>query len=85
MQHDIKVERFTYDIMRGLKMPIVVIYYSPSDYPGIFIARLFDLEQGTRYIMQAELIQELRERLPAHLTRSPRTDEDPGAIVETWF
>ena len=85
MDYDIKVERFTYDIMQGLKMPIVVIYYSPADYPGQFIARLFDLEQATKYIMQAEQINDIRERLPAHLTRAPRAQEDAAAIVETWF
>ena len=50
-RNDITVERFNLaQIRRTVKAPIICVYKSPADYPGQFVARLWDLDKPTRYI-----------------------------------
>ena len=48
-RNDITVERFNgAQIRRTVKAPIVCVYNGPTDYPGQFVARLWDLDKPTR-------------------------------------
>jgi hypothetical protein len=37
------------EYFQGMRMPIITVYYSPLDFPGMYVARLFDIEKPTKY------------------------------------
>jgi hypothetical protein len=70
--------------MEGLRFPMVVVYYSPEDYRGMYVARLFDLDTATGYFALANSIVEIRTTIPTGMTRIQRDAEDAASIVEIW-
>jgi hypothetical protein len=68
------------------KMPIIVIYESPSDYPNKFVARLFDMDKPLRYVVIENDLETLRSRIPTNrFMRNPRDVTDDLNIVESYF
>lgn len=88
---DIQIDSFIadIDISSISKMPLITVYQNTTkDYPGKFVARLFDIRPGevryTRYIMLAENLQQIHEDIPKHMTRfAPQSTDDP-VVLETW-
>ena len=77
-RNDITVERFNgAQIRRTVKAPIVCVYNGPTDYPGQFVARLWDLDKPTRYIVVAAI--------PEDMIRFHRDQSDDPCIVESWI
>lgn len=67
-------------------LPIWVIYDSPRDHPGRFVARLWIGEEATDTVLFATRIKPLRARLQrAGLVRLERHMDDDPVIVETWL
>lgn len=71
--------------MNGPSMPIWVVYDSPLDLPGRFVARKWVLDKPTAEILQGKTLEELRAKLPPGLVCLARADEDDSKIVETWI
>lgn len=67
------------------KLSIWVVYDSPADFPGQFVARKWLNDAATSEVLQADSLQALRELLPAGLYCLPRSQEDDAVIVESWF
>lgn len=65
--------------------PIWVIYDSPVDLPGRFVARKWLLDKPTAELLQGQTLDELREKLPPGLTMIPRDPADGPKIVESWL
>jgi transglutaminase-like putative cysteine protease len=84
---DIIVERFDWPVIRPHSIiPMVVVYRNPKDYPGKFVARLFDADRATRFIFLADSYVELVDKLPVQqLVRMARHPTDDPAIVEVWM
>jgi hypothetical protein len=70
----------------GREMLLWVIYQSPSDYPGRFVARPHNaLEQRVlTAILIANTLNELRTKVPAGLALLAREPNDDPVIIETW-
>lgn len=70
-----------------LKMPMIVVFEKPVDFPDKYIARVFECEQPTNTLIIRDSLQECREDITAagFLACLERTDEDALAIVETWM
>ncbi|MBR8291118.1 MULTISPECIES: hypothetical protein [Burkholderia] len=66
-------------------LAIWVIYDSPIDLPGRFVARKWLLDRPTSELLQGKTLTELRGKLPAGLTRLPRDPSDDAKIVESWI
>lgn len=62
-----------------------VVYDSPIDLPGRFVARKWLNETPTAELIQGKTLDELRGRLPAGLFRLARAESDDEKIVETWI
>ena len=69
--------------------PIFTVYFSPKDFPGKYVVRLFDADKPLRLITVSDTLEQARATIPqgpplgfAHMTRSP---EDDPVIVETWL
>lgn len=85
-RNDITVERFNLNqIRRTSRAPIICVYSSPEDYPGKFVARLWDLNKPTRYIAVAETLEAIREIIPEGMIRFSRDERDSPCIVESWI
>ena len=72
----------------GMQNPIIVIYNSPTDYPGYFVARVWDMDKPTDTLMLKKKLSTIREDIKTHLptmVRLPRAKKDDPCIVETWL
>lgn len=67
-------------------LPLITIYKSPSDFPGKYVARLWDLNRPTPVAVIADTYDKLTERLPLEvMTKMPRRPEDDPVIMEVWM
>lgn len=71
------------------KMTLWVVYDSPTDCPGKYVARMFVVAGGesraTAYVLHGPTLDAVRGLLPPGLYRLPRHDDDEPHIVETWL
>jgi hypothetical protein len=67
------------------------VYKNPKDYPGKYVARLFEVDgkgaRPTGSIIIMDELDDLRDILAfdMHLTPLNRNDGDDPVIVETWL
>lgn len=66
------------------------IYRHPKDYPGQYVARLWEIDDAgpvaTESILTSDTLNDLREQLAAMgLMKLHRNAEDDAVIVETWL
>lgn len=73
----------------GLGFPLVTIYEKPSDFPGAFVARVWEGNgvRPTNVMIKRYSLQEIREDITAagFCTRFDRAEGDEPHIVETWI
>ena len=89
---DIVLDSFVGDLdLKSISsMPVITIYKNTTkDYPGKFVARLYDIRPGevysTRYIMLADDILTIQKEIPFGMTRfAPHPTDDP-VVMETWI
>lgn len=62
-----------------------VVYDSPADLPGRFVARKWSGPVPTEHIRQAKTLEWLRQQLPIGLSRIERQPDDDDKIVEVWL
>jgi hypothetical protein len=65
-------------------LDVWIVYDSPSDFPGKFIARRFQMNTPTSDVLSADTLEALRKLLPKGLVRLDRTAHDQPHIVEVW-
>jgi hypothetical protein len=75
------------DIYKKCTMPSITIYNSPEDYPGKYVARLFDsaIPSPTVYIVFSDRLENIRNIIPKEMVRFIRSENDDKYIVETWL
>lgn len=66
-----------------------VVTENPSDFPGLFVARRWEIARGssmaTADVVHSETLEGVRAQLPAWLTRIARDPRDDAVIVESWL
>ncbi len=67
------------------RMPIYVIFKDPIDYPGKYVARVFDINQPTPFCTVRDTYEEIIATIPDFLVKFQRAPEDDRHIVETWM
>lgn len=64
------------------------VYHSPADFPGLFVARRWEIQPGravpTSDHFTAATLAQLRDKAPDGLTILARNDADDPCIVESW-
>lgn len=50
----------------GLIFPVIYVYRSSKEYPGCYVARLFDVGKPTNIILVRESLQELQQDIKEH-------------------
>ena len=67
----------------AMRMPMWTVYTDKtSDYPGKYVARLFDLDHPTKYVIVRETVQDIRDQFPDWMACIGRGDEDDPVILE---
>lgn len=73
----------------ALTLAMWTIYKHPSDYPGKYVARRFDVSAGgvvgTDNLFVEKDYNKLLGMLPLGLHCLPRDENDDPNIVETWL
>jgi endonuclease V-like protein UPF0215 family len=89
--HTIEVERIGREEMKAVDgLPMIVVYEKPTDFPEMFVARLFDIQAGahraTEIAAMAETYGEVIEKIPWNdmFCIKRMLDDDP-CIVESWI
>jgi len=67
------------------KIPIIVIYENPRDYPGKLVARLFDRSTPTPYVALADTMEDIRSTIPLSMICLRRQFDDDPCIAEVWI
>lgn len=72
---------------KRLRMPIIAVYKSPQDYPGQYVARVFDVNQPTNVVIVKKDFIELQRDIEQNtdmiwLSRSPK---DVIELIGTWI
>lgn len=84
-----RVKSFRQVDFSDIKAPMIVIYNSPSDYPGKYIARVWEaaIPAATNCIQIWDDLEERRMDIWAagFIARFPRAAGDDPVIVESWM
>ena len=87
MQTEDKVVR-SFDLnslMQITRLPLICVYNNPSDYPGKYVARVWDVDRPTNLVAIADSLEEIREAKPPEMMIMDRIPNDDPVIVETWI
>lgn len=84
---NVTVEKFTPEILRAWAIcPLITVYENPRDFPGKWVARLFDFNRPTPVMAIADSHGELLKALPpSGMVRMSRRPDDDPVIVEVWM
>ena len=66
-------------------LPVFTVFYNPKDFPGKYVARLFDGKAPLRLLAVKETLEEIRAAIPPDYVRFERSAEDDPVIVEVWM
>ena len=66
-------------------LSIWTVYFNPTDFPGLFVVRRFELDQRTDEHYTGATLGEVRGFIPPNLYRMPRNPDDEPHIVECWL
>lgn len=72
-------------LIKITRLPLICIYNNPSDYPGKYVARLWDVDKPTNMVAIAESLEEIREAKPPEMMIINRIPNNYPIIVETWI
>ena len=65
---------------QDIKLAIIVVYDSPTDYNNKFVARLFDIDVPTPYIIVKDSFQEMIDAIPNNFIFFDQFKSDDPAI-----
>ena len=70
-------------------LSMITVYRHPDDYKDKYVARLYIVEKGvtkcTTAIVLADTLDEIRTKIPSHLFRMPRSENDLESVVESYL
>lgn len=86
MMNDTVVDTFK-DVLNWCECrnPIITVYKHPADYPTKYVARLFDLEAQTPFVVVAYTLDEVRKAIPARFIKFPPDPCDEAHIIEVYI
>jgi hypothetical protein len=79
------VSSFSEINLKDYKMPIICIFSSPTDYPEMYVARVFDVDKPTNNILMRTNLEAIRSEIPNGFSLVQRSSSDDPKVVETWI
>ncbi|OIJ13363.1 hypothetical protein BKP35_09005 [Anaerobacillus arseniciselenatis] len=83
VKNDIVLTDFNQCDFSQFLLPLITVYNSPEDYPDKIVARIFDIEKPTPYIVVTDHIEFLD--IPQGKEFIPREKEDDPSIIGVWL
>lgn len=80
MKNDYLIEHF-----KECKLPMIIIYFNPSDFPFQYVARLFNVNVPTKHHVVADTYNEILEYVPEYMHCFDRNINDDISIIATYF
>lgn len=73
--------------MDELRFPVIAVHEDPNDYPGKYVARIFDMDRPTTLVIVKESLAELQRdiRSNTNMFFFPREDKDVESLVGAWI
>ncbi len=73
--------------INNLRMPAIVVYEHPRDYPDEYAARVFDVDKPTDTVMIKDTLAAVQEDIRKHtnMVFIKRGAEDEPHIVGVWL
>ena len=70
----------------SLRLPAIAVHENPSDYPGKFMARIFDADIPTNIVMVKDTLEELQHdiRQNTNMVFFTRGTEDVESMIGAW-
>jgi len=84
IENDIEVKNLINYIRKCNKIPMIIIYGKPKDYPEHFVARLFDMKTPTSYIVKNKNYKNLIDTIPGYMTSLGRHPNDDECIISVY-
>lgn len=85
---DVNIRTFGNADLSGITMPMIAVYRNPADYPGWFVARVFDHGQPLNIHIRRRRIEEIRadiiKTFPGMIPFAPGADDDK-VILQVWM
>lgn len=71
----------------NLKVPVIVVYEHPNDYPEYYVARVFNVDKPTDTIMLKKNLSEIQDDIKENMNMVffLRGAEDDPCIVGAWM
>lgn len=89
MRMTVQLDSFKEINFNNFFFPMITIYNNPSDFPGKYVARVFDVKDAKAMVQPYAVIKnslnDVRESLPSRFVKMPRDVNDDPAIVEVWI
>lgn len=82
------VPSFMHIDLSDMRLPNIVVFHSPEDYPDQFVARIFESlpePMPTDVVMIADNLTEIRNGIPSNFFRLERNPYDHPSVVEVWL
>lgn len=83
------VESMTILDFSDMKLPMVVVYDHPADYPDAYVARVWEMKGNlpTNTFIKMDTLEEIREDVQSagFIHCIQRAAEDDPVIVEAWM
>ena len=86
-QEDKRIDRLEEVDLSGLRIPAIVVYESPDDYQGLFVSRVFDLDQPTDVVMIKQTMNEITSEIRKNtdMVFMARGADDVPALAGVWI
>ena len=71
----------------NVSVPFIALFRGPDDYPGKYVARLFDLDKPTNAVMVRDGLEEIEEDIKTNtnLVFVERGTEDVKSLLGVWM
>lgn len=71
-------------------LQLITVYYNTMDYPGVYVARVFHIQNGMHWATKIILgpkktLEEIRQLIPEGMVKLERDMNDDKNIIECWI
>lgn len=72
--------------MSDIYIPVIAVYENQEDYPGMCVARIFDMNRPTDTVIVRKTVKEINRDIKRHkgMIKVARTKNDVPSLVCMW-
>jgi hypothetical protein len=85
IDNDIQITRSFENLVKDYRFPMIIVSFSPREYPRTWVARLYDTEKNTGYYALANSYKELESFRPLEMVIYKRDSRDVTSVKEIWI